>query len=74
MATTMDAATLLARASETKVPVVHAVCIAFMVHTVIVVGLRLYSRIAVVKAIGSDDSKLFPENVSRAFQTDSLQF
>ncbi|KAI5810737.1 hypothetical protein BZA77DRAFT_287498 [Pyronema omphalodes] len=55
MATTMDAATLLARASETKVPVVHAVCIAFMVHTLIVVGLRLYSRMAVVKAIGSDD-------------------
>ncbi|KAA8893580.1 hypothetical protein FN846DRAFT_514101 [Sphaerosporella brunnea] len=48
MATTVDL-------SESKVPVVHGVCIAFMIHTVAVVALRLYSRVALVKAIGADD-------------------
>jgi hypothetical protein len=46
---------------ESKVDVVHAVCIAFMVHTILVVGLRLYSRIAVVRAVGVDDGALRPD-------------
>lgn len=52
------------RWGETKVPVVHGVCIAFMVHTIIVVALRLYSRLVIVKAIGSDDSGFAIMNMS----------
>jgi hypothetical protein len=56
--------------NESKVGVVHAVCIAFMIHTILVVGLRLYSRIAVVKAVGIDDSTFRPDPLPRLHGAD----
>lgn len=44
--------------SESKGPIVNTVCTIFMVLTAIVIGLRLFSRLWVVRAMGLDDSKL----------------
>lgn len=41
--------------AETRVPILIGVSVAFMILSVTVVLLRLFTRYAVVKALGSDD-------------------
>lgn len=44
--------------NESKGPISNTVCIVFMVLSFIVISLRLFSRLWVVRAMGLDDGKL----------------
>ena len=52
--------------TESQGHLVNTVAIIFGVLTIIVMVLRLYARIFVVKALGPDDSKSYPEQINFA--------